>query len=1049
MENRWKLSSFSILLLMTVAAVVGMACFSMLKVQYSPSSPQKNLTVNYSYPGASARIVEAEVTTKLEGVLSNIVGCTSVSSVSDDGGGRVTITVGKKSDIESVRFEVSSQIRNMYSSLPEGCSYPTISLNQRGEKSQTAITFTLRSSLPSKDIANFVESQLLHPLSMVDGVGAVSFYGQTPYEWVVTFDADKAASAGISAIDIRSAMTDYYADRVLGLTDMGTGSFAVRLRSGGEGSFDDIPVKNIDGRVVYLGEIASARYQEALPNQYYRINGLNILTLSVESSPDANILTLVKDVRACIDELNAIFPDEISISVSYDYSEYIADELDKIYLRTGLCLLLLLLFVFAVSRSWRYMLVISITLAMNLLVAVAFYFFLGLHIHIYTLAGITVSLGIIIDNSIVMVDHYSRFRTRSVFPAMLSSVMTTVVALLVVLLLPEQEKANLIDFTLVIIINLSVSLLVSFFFVPALLDYMPSGIRDTKRSRKVKKLRRIVRRESLYDRYLRWGTSHRWVLVVLLIAAFGIPTCMIPQGRQELPEDASRWDKAMNKVANWDFYSSNRVGIDKVLGTSFALFNKAMSHSNFYREPERQSLYVRAGMPEGCTVHQLNQVMRSMENYLADIDEIDVFETRIYSYDNGTINVMFKPEYEATYVPLMVKSDIISMATVFGGANWSVSGFDDSYFNNNIISTYRSNSINISGYNYDRLLEYGETLVGYLSKNKRVSQPGIWAGNSYDMPKTEFNISYDFDALTALGLSPYEYYSALQSPLFNSRVMSLPQDGEYVTVRLESSSRDDVDIWNVENTAVQMGEGKMKLSQVGSITKEKTGLEIHKENQSYMISVKFDFVGSYALAEKVIDEAVDHMNIDVLPIGFKASTPGRGWFYEHKDKYAGLILLVILMIFVICAIHFNSLRDPLAIIMLVPLSFVGMFLAFGIGDFTFDKGGFAAFVMLSGITVNAGIYLVSSWHHEAARYRDPYRAYIKAFKLKIRPILLTVISTVLGLIPFLFDGPSEVFWFAFAIGTIAGLVFSLIALLFYLPVFVLARRQQENSVQAK
>ena len=187
-----------------------------------------------------------------------------------------------------------------------------------------------------------------------------------------------------------------------------------------------------------------------------------------------------------------------------------------------------------------------------------------------------------------------------------------------------------------------------------------------------------------------------------------------------------------------------------------------------------------------------------------------------------------------------------------------------------------------------------------------------------------------------------------------------------------------------------------------------------------------------------------------LPIGFRADDGRGGWFYNAKAKYAGLILLVIAIIFVICAVYFNSLRLPLAIILLIPLSFVGVFLAFGLTGFVFDKGGFAAFVMLCGITVNAGIYLVSEWQNELRTAHNlsqhthvdrasSLRAYLKAFSRKILPIILTILSTVLGLIPFLFDGPREVFWFAFAIGTIAGLMFSILALIIYLPVFVLNR----------
>jgi multidrug efflux pump subunit AcrB len=135
---------------------------------------------------------------------------------------------------------------------------------------------------------------------------------------------------------------------------------------------------------------------------------------------------------------------------------------------------------------------------------------------------------------------------------------------------------------------------------------------------------------------------------------------------------------------------------------------------------------------------------------------------------------------------------------------------------------------------------------------------------------------------------------------------------------------------------------------------------------------------------------------------------------------------------------FESLKLPFAVIFMIPISFIGLFLTFGLSDLSFDQGGFAAFVMLCGIVVNAGIYLVLTYKDVLSE--NPRlacsRAYMKAFRRKIKPIMLTVISTVLGLIPFLTDGPQEVFWFDFAVGTIGGMVFSVIAVIFVLPVFV-------------
>ena len=135
------------------------------------------------------------------------------------------------------------------------------------------------------------------------------------------------------------------------------------------------------------------------------------------------------------------------------------------------------------------------------------------------------------------------------------------------------------------------------------------------------------------------------------------------------------------------------------------------------------------------------------------------------------------------------------------------------------------------------------------------------------------------------------------------------------------------------------------------------------------------------------------------------------------------------------AMTFESFRYPLPVIFMIPISFIGLFLVFGLSDFAFDQGGFAAFVMLCGIVVNAGIYLVTTYQQT--------HDYIKAFSRKITPISLTIVSTILGLLPFLSDGPEEVFWFDFAIGTIAGMAFSVIAIIFVLPVFCIRQEPRE------
>jgi len=433
--------------------------------------------------------------------------------------------------------------------------------------------------------------------------------------------------------------------------------------------------------------------------------------------------------------------------------------------------------------------------------------------------------------------------------------------------------------------------------------------------------------------------------------------------------------------------------------------------------------------------------MSAMENYLAQYDEIELFTTSIYSYDYGLIQVWFKPEVENTTFPDLLKADVMRMASDFGGANWTVSGVNQSYFNNNVAFSYLGWHVKLTGYNFSDLYGYGETLAEWLGGIKRVASVELRGGATYQASNHEYNVRYDREKMASLGIDPYNYYASLSSMLRDDAIGTVTEGGEVADVTLKSSDSDAFDLWNVVNTSIKVDSSMVKLSNVGSIAKERTAMSIYRENQAYTVNVCFDFVGSSKLAEKTLEEAVTMMNTEVLPIGFKASAD-RYWYHSGKrGTYAWLILLVIAVIFVLLAMISNSLRKPFAVIGIIPLSFIGIFLAFGLSDFTFDQGGFASFVMVAGLVVNAGIYLIVSMDDDH-RNVSPVRKFVRAYNHKIIPITLTIISTILGLIPFLFDGPTEVFWFDFAIGTIAGMLFSILAVVFLFPIFLLPKHRR-------
>jgi len=215
-------------------------------------------------------------------------------------------------------------------------------------------------------------------------------------------------------------------------------------------------------------------------------------------------------------------------------------------------------------------------------------------------------------------------------------------------------------------------------------------------------------------------------------------------------------------------------------------------------------------------------------------------------------------------------------------------------------------------------------------------------------------------------------------------------------------------------------------------------MDIYKVNQEYRMVVQFGYLGQMTQADKLIDREIERMNSYVLPVGFKAERDSWSYGSALDDpNNIFILLLVIAIIYFMCAVLFESLLLPLVIIFLIPLSFIGLFLVFGLSGWSFDQGGYASLIMLSGLVVNAGVYILHQYR--GMQGTAGVQLYIRTFNHKIIPITLTVVSTVLGLIPFLMDGPKEVFWFAFAVGTMSGLLFSFLALVFVMPAWVRGR----------
>ena len=643
MSNPRNLSSFTLIVTFVCLSLIGVVLVPLLPVKLAPSRTLPGLTVSFSMPGNSSRVIEAEVTSKLEAMMARVKGIRKVNSTSDNGSGSISLELDKHADIDVTRFEVSTIIRQTWPQLPEGVSYPQISTRRSNDKaSRPFITYTLNAPANPILIQQYAEENIKPVLGQLKGIYKVELNGATPMEWQLEYDSDQLSRLGITLQAVQRAINRHYEKEFLGICSIEKGAEGrewirlVRTSTEKEMEFEPgaIQLQAEDGTMVTLDKLIKVRHVEERPQSYYRINGLNSVYLYITAEETANQLNLSGEVKHLMGELQQKMPPGYEVHISYDATEYIQKELDKIYFRTGLTVLILLLFVALITRNLRYLFLIVTSLAVNISVAVILYYAFGLEMQLYSLAGITISLNLVIDNTIVMTDHILHRRNLKAFVSVLAATLTTIGALVIIFFLDEKIRLNLQDFAAVVIINLAVSLFVALFFVPSMIDKI--GLEKKKRRKRRRFLLRptFMKRLTVYFTRFYQGVIYylcrfRVIACLLLLLGFGLPVFMLP----EKMEGEGKWVEYYNKVFdNPTFKDKVKPVINKALGGSLRLFaEKVYEGSYFNRDEGEVVLSVYATLPNGSTLEQMNVLIKRMETYLSDFKEIRQFQTYIYN----------------------------------------------------------------------------------------------------------------------------------------------------------------------------------------------------------------------------------------------------------------------------------------------------------------------------------------------------------------------------------------------------------------------------------
>jgi len=1023
------MTPFRIIITFLVVSLMGLALIPKLSVNLNPTYQTPEISIRFSVRNADPTQVEKLGTAPLENILSQLRDLDELNSQSRYGSGNITLRFSKNADLAYKRFEVATLIRQVYPQLDEKVSYPILqsSGGNNETENKTILRYTVRGPFASYRIKEIAQESIVKPLQNIAGIESLPVYGANSLQISINFHPEKLEAYGLNPSDLRLALQQSGQLRYPGLAQSaGNEKYVLVL----DQRFTDLQqigqvkiTQSRSGESYRLSDLADINLEEQEANSHYRINGENFVTMVVEAREGVNRINLAREVKSRLNQIEDNLAEGVALRLVYDDTEYLEKELDKLYERSILSIGILILFIFLINRNWRYLLVLFAGIFVNVSLAIIGVWALDIEIHLYSLAGLTISFGLIVDNAIVMIDHIHKYKNRHLFLALLAASLTTIAALLLVFLLPEEQKMNLVDFSKVVALLLGVSLLVALFFTPSLYELLFNSQNKNRKGNSMKQLRRKVRWFWRYSKAINWSVKYRKAFFVLLLLGFGLPVFMLP----------AKWEdhEWYNTIIGSDIYQDDvRPISDKWLGGSLRLFVRNVYERSSYRQNEKTRLYITGRLPYGNTLEQMNTIMQDFEKFLLQQEGIDIFTTQIYSGQYGRIEIIFKEEYEKSAFPYQLKARLSSRSTNWSGVNWSVYGVGQGFStgSSDRIPSFR---VALKGYNYFELENQADKLADMLLEHPRIQEVNTNERMSWrDQKSKEYIIRPDLKELAFHNISLSDFTNAIRmhAPA-NGATAYLPINGEQLPVVLASAQADDFNKFALEQYSLDYAGKRIPTGNLSQLQLESTVNAIYKENRSYIRVLSFEYYGSSRFGSKYLKEVLNTYD-QIKPLGYSAEKQSYSWGSDDVKKQYSLLLLLIVAIFFICSILFESFKLPFYILLLIPLSFIGLFLTFGWFEFYFDQGGYAAFVMLGGLTVNAGIYILYDFKN---RNVQNSRSFLKSVSTKAAPILLTIFSTCFGLIPFVMSGQNEVFWFSLAVGTIGGLIFSMVGVFFFFP----------------
>ena len=992
-----------------VIVLFGMIGYNFLGVREYPSVDQPIISVDVSYPGANADVIMNQITEPLEQNINGIPGIRSLSSVSSQGSSRITVEFELSVDMETAANDVRDKVSRAQRFLPRDCDPPTVSKADADASPimQIAVQSKTRSLMELSEIADLTVKERLQT---IPNVSAVNIWGEKRYSMRLWLDPIKMAGYGVTPIDIKNAVDRENVELPSGSIEGNTMELSIRtlglMHTAKE--FNDLIIKDDGSNIVRFSDVGMAELAPEDIRSLLKKNGEPTVINVLIPQPGANHIEIADEAYKRIEQLKKDLPKDVSIEMVYDNTRFIRASIFEVEETIYVAFLLVVIIIFLFLRDWRVTLVPVVVIPVSLVGAFFVMYLSGFSVNVLTMLAVVLSVGLVVDDAIVVAENiYVRIEkgmkpieagiegSKEIFFAVVSTTITLISVFLPIVFMEGMTGRLFKEFSIVIAGSVGISSIVALTFTPMLATKLLK--RREKKNLFYQKTEPFFEGlNHIYSNSLNWVLKHRiWSLPVVAVLFISI---------------AFLWKNIPTELSPMEDRSMVTVNLRGPEGATFEFIRDYADRIEFLADSvayERKANIVRSWGGGGF----INII-------LPDIS--DRPRTQMEIADN--LSAVVRKETKAR--------SFVQQQSTFGGRR---GGMPIQY----VLQA-------------PNLAELQEVLPAFMDK-VNASPVFEMADVNLKFTKPETRISINRDKATLLGVSTRNIAQTLQYALSGQRMGYFYLNGKQYQILGEINRQQRNKPVDLKSIYVRSESGEMiQLDNLVTLEENVAPPQLYRYNRFVAATISSGLAKGYTIGDG-LDE-MDRIASETLSGSFRTALSGESKeFRESSDSLMFAMILALLMIFLVLAAQFESFKDPFIVMITVPLALAGGLIFMMFSGVTMNIFSQIGMIMLIGLVAKNGILIVEFANQRQESGIPKMEAIQSAAEQRLRPILMTSISTILGLVPLVFaSGEGANSRIAMGISVVGGMLISTLLTLYIVPTvysYVSTKRKHTTTEQ--